>query len=127
MLDTELASESIPFRLHSRDAPDLRWRTASLVCAIFLTLIPIPFVLHSVFAGGPMVARNCFDSCGIHLVRVFQAAPLLGLFRTLARLGHRSATVAANPDALRKEMNSRHIVNWVRRPARRLPSDQFTV
>ena len=33
----------------------LRWRTASLVCAIFLTLIPIPFVLHSVFAGEPVV------------------------------------------------------------------------
>jgi hypothetical protein len=31
----------------------LRWRTASLVCAIFFTLIPIPFVLHSVLAGGP--------------------------------------------------------------------------
>jgi hypothetical protein len=33
----------------------LRWRTASLVCAIFFTLIPVPFVLHSVFAGGPVV------------------------------------------------------------------------
>ena len=32
----------------------LRWRTARLVCAIFSTLIPIPFVLHSVFAGGPV-------------------------------------------------------------------------
>ena len=30
----------------------LRWRTATLVCAICFTLIPIPFVLHSVFAGG---------------------------------------------------------------------------
>jgi hypothetical protein len=30
----------------------LPWRTASLVCAIFLTLIPVPFVLHSVFANG---------------------------------------------------------------------------
>jgi RNA polymerase sigma-70 factor (ECF subfamily) len=30
----------------------LRWRAASLVCAIFFTLIPIPFVLHSVLAGG---------------------------------------------------------------------------
>ena len=29
----------------------LRWRTASLVCAIAFTLIPIPFVLHSVLAG----------------------------------------------------------------------------
>jgi hypothetical protein len=33
----------------------LRRRTASLVCAIFFTLIPIPFVLHSAFAGGPVV------------------------------------------------------------------------
>ena len=33
----------------------LRRRTASLVCAIFLTLIPIPFVLHSVIAGRPVV------------------------------------------------------------------------
>ena len=31
----------------------LRRRTASLVCAIFFTLIPIPFVWHSVLAGGP--------------------------------------------------------------------------
>jgi hypothetical protein len=30
-------------------------RSASLVAAISLTLIPIPFVLHSVFAGGPVV------------------------------------------------------------------------
>ncbi len=29
-------------------------RTASLVCAIFFTLIPIPFVVHSVSAGGPV-------------------------------------------------------------------------
>ena len=33
----------------------LRWRTASLVCAISFTLIPIPFVLHSAFAGGRVV------------------------------------------------------------------------
>ena len=33
----------------------LRWRTASLVAAVFFTLIPIPFVLHSVFAGGPVL------------------------------------------------------------------------
>jgi hypothetical protein len=31
---------------------NLRWRTATLVCAILFTLIPIPFVLHSVLAGG---------------------------------------------------------------------------
>jgi hypothetical protein len=30
----------------------MRWRTASLVCAISFTLIPIPFVVHSVSAGG---------------------------------------------------------------------------
>ncbi len=29
-------------------------RTAPLVCAISFTVIPIPFVLHSVFAGGPV-------------------------------------------------------------------------
>ena len=33
----------------------LRWRTAHLVCAIFFTLVPIPFVLHSVGTGGPVV------------------------------------------------------------------------
>lgn len=32
----------------------LRRRTASLLFAILFTLIPIPFVLHSVFAGGPV-------------------------------------------------------------------------
>ena len=30
----------------------LPWRTAKLVVAILFTLIPIPFVLHSVLAGG---------------------------------------------------------------------------
>jgi len=38
----------------------LRRRTASLVCAIFLLLIPIPFVLHSVFAGGPVLEFAIF-------------------------------------------------------------------
>jgi len=33
----------------------LRWRTKKLVFAIYLTLIPIPFVVHSVFTGGPLV------------------------------------------------------------------------
>jgi hypothetical protein len=32
----------------------LRLRLAALVCAIGLTLIPIPFVLHSAFARGPV-------------------------------------------------------------------------
>ena len=30
-------------------------RTASLVCAVFLTLVPIPFVWHSVATGGPVL------------------------------------------------------------------------
>jgi len=51
----------------------LRWRTASLVCAIFFTLIPIPFVLHSVFAGGPVV--------GFAIVWIFAAFIWLGYFR----------------------------------------------
>jgi hypothetical protein len=33
----------------------LRWRAATLVCAVFFTLIPIPFVLHSVLADGPVI------------------------------------------------------------------------
>ena len=33
----------------------LRWRTGNLVCAICFTLIPIPFVWHSVLAGGPVL------------------------------------------------------------------------
>ena len=33
----------------------LRWRMKKLVVAISFTLIPIPFVLHSVFTGGPVV------------------------------------------------------------------------
>jgi len=32
----------------------VRTRTAALVCAISFTLIPIPFVLHSLFTGGPV-------------------------------------------------------------------------
>jgi hypothetical protein len=35
-------------------------RTASLVCAIFFTLIPIPFVVHSVSAGGPVAEFAIF-------------------------------------------------------------------
>jgi hypothetical protein len=35
-------------------------RTASLVCAIFFTLIPIPFVVHSVSAGGPVAEYAIF-------------------------------------------------------------------
>ena len=35
-------------------------RTASLVCGIFFTLIPIPFVLYSVFVGGPVLEFAIF-------------------------------------------------------------------
>jgi hypothetical protein len=35
-------------------------RTASLVCAIFFTLIPIPFVVHSVVVGGPVAEFAIF-------------------------------------------------------------------
>ena len=38
----------------------LPMRTASLVCAIFFTLIPIPFVVHSVSAGGPVAEFAIF-------------------------------------------------------------------
>jgi hypothetical protein len=51
----------------------MRWRTASLVCAIFFTLIPIPFVLHSAFAGGPVVE--------FAIVWIFAAFIWLGYFR----------------------------------------------
>jgi hypothetical protein len=51
----------------------LRWRTASLVGAISFTLIPIPFVLHSVFAGGPVLE--------FAIVWVIAAGIWLGYFR----------------------------------------------
>ena len=35
-------------------------RTASLVCAISFTLLPIPFVVHSVSAGGPVAEFAIF-------------------------------------------------------------------
>jgi hypothetical protein len=35
-------------------------RKASLLCAIFFTLIPIPFVAHSVSAGGPVAEYAIF-------------------------------------------------------------------
>jgi hypothetical protein len=35
-------------------------RTASLLCAIFFTLIPIPFVVHSVSVGGPVAEYAIF-------------------------------------------------------------------
>ena len=38
----------------------LRRPTASLVCATFFTLIPIPFVLHSLLAGGPVAEFAIF-------------------------------------------------------------------
>lgn len=36
----------------------LRQRTAQMVFAILFTVLPLPFVLHAVFAGGPHIARN---------------------------------------------------------------------
>jgi hypothetical protein len=51
----------------------LRWRTAKLVFAIFLTLIPIPFVLHSVLAGGRVLE--------FAIVWIFSAFIWLGYFR----------------------------------------------
>jgi hypothetical protein len=46
------------------------------------------------------------DFFGIHLVRVFQAAFLLGLLRTLVRgLSIAARLVAANLDTLRNEVN----------------------
>ena len=38
----------------------LHRRTASLVCATFFTLIPIPFVLHSLLTGGPVAEFAIF-------------------------------------------------------------------
>jgi hypothetical protein len=51
----------------------LRRRTASLVCAISFTLIPIPFVLHSVFAGGRVVE--------FAIIWIFAACIWIGHFR----------------------------------------------
>ncbi len=36
----------------------LRRRTAQMVLAILCTVLPLPFVLHAVFAGGPHIASN---------------------------------------------------------------------
>jgi hypothetical protein len=51
----------------------LRWRTASLVAAISFTLIPIPFVLHFVSAGWPVVEYA--------IVWIWAAFVWLGYFR----------------------------------------------
>lgn len=48
-------------------------RTAALVCAISFTLIPIPFVLHSAVAGGPVVE--------FAIVWILAAFVWLGYFR----------------------------------------------
>jgi len=48
-------------------------RTAKLVCAILFTLIPIPFVLHSVLAGGPVLE--------FAIVWIWAALVWLGYFR----------------------------------------------
>ena len=42
----------------------LRRRTVSLLLAISLTLIPVPFALHSVFAGEPVVQSAMIWVCG---------------------------------------------------------------
>jgi hypothetical protein len=51
----------------------LRWRTAKLVCAILFTLIPIPFVLHSVLTGGQVLEFT--------IVWIWAAFIWLGYFR----------------------------------------------
>jgi hypothetical protein len=51
----------------------LRWRTSTLVGAIFFTLIPIPFVLHSVLASGPVIE--------FAIVWIWAAFVWLGYFR----------------------------------------------
>ena len=51
----------------------LRWRTATLLGAIFFTLIPIPFVLHSALAGGPVIE--------FAIVWIWAAFIWLGYFR----------------------------------------------
>ena len=55
----------------------LRWRTATLVCAICFTLIPIPFVLHSVFAGGRVLE--------FAIVWIWAALIWVGYFRHCVR------------------------------------------
>jgi len=63
----------------------LRWRTATLVGAIFFTLIPIPFVLHSVLAGGRVLEFAIVWILGsTDLGGVFPAARWLELLPTLA-------------------------------------------
>jgi len=42
----------------------LQRRTVSLLIAISLTLIPVPFALHSAFAGGPVVESAMIWACG---------------------------------------------------------------
>lgn len=51
----------------------VRWRTASLAIAIAFTVIPIPFVLHSVFAGGRVAE--------FAIIWIFAAFIWLGHFR----------------------------------------------
>lgn len=52
-------------------------RTASLVAAIFFTLIPIPFVLHSVFAGEPVgeVATIVWACAAVVWIGYFRQRP----------------------------------------------------
>jgi hypothetical protein len=55
----------------------LRWRTATLLAATFFTLIPIPFVWHSVLAGGPEWVEYA-------IIWIFAAFIWLGYFRRMA-------------------------------------------
>lgn len=52
----------------------LPWRTKGLVFVIYFTLIPIPFVLHSVFAGGRVVE--------FAIIWIFAAWMWFGIFRS---------------------------------------------
>jgi hypothetical protein len=49
----------------------LPWRTASLVCAILLTLIPIPFVLQFAFAKAPGLRGNFAGAIIIWITAAF--------------------------------------------------------
>ena len=55
----------------------LRRRAASLVGAISFTLIPVPFVLHSVFAGGPVgeVATIVWTCAAVVWIGYFRQRP----------------------------------------------------
>jgi len=60
----------------------VRRRTASMVGAIFFTLIPLPIALHIVFAGGPRLNDNLLVPAIIWIGAVFC---WVGYFRARAR------------------------------------------